>query len=54
MYFTLYFFIKGRLSGFFFGFQKWRVVKMLAETDDYDLKQMRDMAAARKRWDSLV
>lgn len=27
---------------------------MVAETDDYDLKQMKDMAAARKRWDSLV
>ncbi|OWM65453.1 hypothetical protein CDL15_Pgr009043 [Punica granatum] len=34
--------------------KKWGVIRMVAETDDYDLKQMKDMAAARKRWDSLI
>ncbi|KAK4750703.1 hypothetical protein SAY87_004185 [Trapa incisa] len=34
--------------------KKCRIIRMVAETDDYDLKQMRDMAAARKRWDSLI
>lgn len=41
--------------GFFSWFeQKRSVVRMAADTDDYDLKQMKDMAAARKRWDALV
>ncbi|MED6206364.1 Rhodanese-like domain-containing protein 11, chloroplastic [Stylosanthes scabra] len=30
------------------------VVRVQAETEDYELKQMRDMAAARKRWESLI
>lgn len=27
---------------------------MQAEDEDYDLKQMRDMAAAKRRWDAMV
>jgi hypothetical protein len=27
---------------------------MQADGEDYELKQMRDMAAARKRWEALV
>ncbi|XP_008464502.2 rhodanese-like domain-containing protein 11, chloroplastic [Cucumis melo] len=30
------------------------VVKMQSDSEDYELKQMRDMAAAKKRWDSLI
>ncbi|KOM40496.1 hypothetical protein LR48_Vigan04g069400 [Vigna angularis] len=30
------------------------VVRVQAESEDYELKQMRDMAAARKRWEALV
>ncbi|KAI4326748.1 hypothetical protein MLD38_032027 [Melastoma candidum] len=29
-------------------------IKMIAESDEYMLKQMKDVAAARKRWDSLI
>lgn len=50
---ALFFQLKGDFLDFF-GLQKRRVIRMVAETDDYDLKQMKDMAAARKRWDSLV
>ncbi|GAV65151.1 Rhodanese domain-containing protein [Cephalotus follicularis] len=32
----------------------WRVIKMKAVDEDYELKQMRDMAAAKKRWDALL
>ncbi|KAJ0603710.1 putative Rhodanese-like domain-containing protein [Helianthus annuus] len=32
---------------------KW-VVKAQAADEDYELKQVKDMAAARKRWDALV
>lgn len=35
-------------------FQRFNVVKMQSDSEDYELKQMRDMAAAKKRWDSLV
>ncbi|QCE14428.1 rhodanese-like domain-containing protein 11, chloroplastic isoform X2 [Vigna unguiculata] len=31
-----------------------RVVRVQAESEDYELKQMRDMAAARKRWEALI
>ncbi|XP_010027044.2 rhodanese-like domain-containing protein 11, chloroplastic isoform X2 [Eucalyptus grandis] len=34
--------------------KKRSVIRMIADTDDYDLRQMKDMAAARKRWDSLI
>lgn len=34
--------------------QHFNVIKMQSDSDDYELKQMRDMAAAKKRWDSLV
>lgn len=27
---------------------------MQADNEDFELKQMRDMAAAKKRWDALV
>ncbi|KAI6682786.1 hypothetical protein NL676_028699 [Syzygium grande] len=30
------------------------VIRMITDTDDYDLRQMKDLAAARKRWDSLI
>lgn len=30
------------------------VVRVQAESEDFELKQMRDMAAARKRWEALV
>ncbi|XP_014501880.1 rhodanese-like domain-containing protein 11, chloroplastic [Vigna radiata var. radiata] len=30
------------------------VVRVQAESEDYELKQMRDMAAARKRWEALI
>ncbi|XP_038880013.1 rhodanese-like domain-containing protein 11, chloroplastic isoform X2 [Benincasa hispida] len=30
------------------------VIKMQSDSEDYELKQMRDMAAAKKRWDSLI
>ncbi|KAG8652626.1 hypothetical protein MANES_06G111900v8 [Manihot esculenta] len=31
-----------------------RVIQMQAEDEDYDLKQMRDMAAAKRRWDAMI
>ncbi|OIV98184.1 hypothetical protein TanjilG_11581 [Lupinus angustifolius] len=31
-----------------------RVVRVQAESEDNELKQMRDMAAARKRWEALI
>ncbi|KAE9604297.1 putative Rhodanese-like domain-containing protein [Lupinus albus] len=31
-----------------------RVVRVQAESEDGELKQMRDMAAARKRWEALI
>lgn len=31
-----------------------RVVRVKAESEDYELKQVRDMAAAKKRWEALV
>ncbi|KAF8030423.1 hypothetical protein BT93_E2763 [Corymbia citriodora subsp. variegata] len=34
--------------------KKRSVIRMIADADDYDLRQMKDMAAARKRWDSLI
>lgn len=37
-----------------FPLQKSVAVRVQAESEDYELKQMRDMAAARKRWESLV
>ncbi|KAJ1437376.1 hypothetical protein SESBI_03704 [Sesbania bispinosa] len=30
------------------------VLRVQAESEDYELKQMRDMVAARKRWDALI
>ncbi|RYR67598.1 hypothetical protein Ahy_A03g013993 [Arachis hypogaea] len=30
------------------------VVRVQADSEDYELKQMRDMAAARKRWEALI
>ncbi|CAJ1974988.1 unnamed protein product [Sphenostylis stenocarpa] len=30
------------------------VVRVQVESEDYELKQMRDMAAARKRWEALI
>ncbi|KAL2346971.1 hypothetical protein Fmac_000971 [Flemingia macrophylla] len=30
------------------------VLRVQAESEDYELKQMRDMAAARKRWEALI
>ncbi|KAK7350662.1 hypothetical protein VNO77_09519 [Canavalia gladiata] len=30
------------------------VIRVQAEGEDYELKQMRDMAAARKRWEALI
>ncbi|KGN63524.1 rhodanese-like domain-containing protein 11, chloroplastic [Cucumis sativus] len=34
--------------------RRFNVVKMQSDSEDYELKQMRDMAAAKKRWDSLI
>lgn len=34
--------------------QRFVVTRMQAVSEDYELKQMRDMAAAKKRWDSLL
>ncbi|KAL8154194.1 hypothetical protein V2J09_011954 [Rumex salicifolius] len=34
--------------------QKWKVPRAQAVDEDYELKQMRDMASARKRWEALV
>ncbi|KAK7302161.1 hypothetical protein RJT34_13042 [Clitoria ternatea] len=34
--------------------KKKNVFRVQAESEDYDLKQMRDMAAARKRWEALI
>ncbi|XP_022135280.1 rhodanese-like domain-containing protein 11, chloroplastic isoform X1 [Momordica charantia] len=33
---------------------RFSVIRMQTDSEDYDLKQMRDMAAAKKRWESLV
>ncbi|KAF3436749.1 hypothetical protein FNV43_RR19498 [Rhamnella rubrinervis] len=33
---------------------QWRTIRMQADDEDYELKQMKDMAAARKRWEALV
>ena len=30
------------------------VIRAEADNEDYELQQMRDMAAARKRWEALV
>ncbi|GMH01221.1 hypothetical protein Nepgr_003060 [Nepenthes gracilis] len=32
----------------------WRATRMQAGEEDYELRQMKDMAAARKRWETLV
>ncbi|GMY14984.1 rhodanese-like domain-containing protein 11, chloroplastic [Fagus crenata] len=32
----------------------WRTIRMQADGEDYELKQMKDMAAARKRWEALL
>jgi hypothetical protein len=34
--------------------QKKTVVRVQAESEDFELKQVRDMAAAKKRWETLV
>lgn len=34
--------------------QRRSATRMQADNEDYELKQMRDMAAAKKRWDALV
>jgi hypothetical protein len=34
--------------------QKKTVVRVQAESEDFELKQVRDMAAAKKRWEALV
>lgn len=34
--------------------QKKSVVRVRAENEDFELKQVRDMAAAKKRWEALV
>ncbi|XP_048136288.1 rhodanese-like domain-containing protein 11, chloroplastic isoform X2 [Rhodamnia argentea] len=44
----------GLSSTFEIRLKKRSVIRMIADMDDYDLKQMKDMAAARKRWDSLA
>ncbi|XP_030531147.2 rhodanese-like domain-containing protein 11, chloroplastic isoform X1 [Rhodamnia argentea] len=44
----------GLSSTFEIRLKKRSVIRMIADMDDYDLKQMKDMAAARKRWDSLI
>lgn len=46
---------KGKMIAFFFFFlQRKSAVRVQAENEDFELKQMRDMAAARKRWEALV
>jgi len=37
-----------------FPLQKKSAVRVKAENEDFELKQVRDMAAARKRWEALV
>jgi len=37
-----------------FPLQKKSVFRVKAENEDFELKQVRDMAAARKRWEALV
>ncbi|KAJ8752058.1 hypothetical protein K2173_001085 [Erythroxylum novogranatense] len=37
-----------------FHFSRGNVVKMQAVDEDYDLKQIRDMSAAKKRWDAMI
>ncbi|XP_030458103.2 rhodanese-like domain-containing protein 11, chloroplastic isoform X2 [Syzygium oleosum] len=44
----------GLSSTFGIRHKKRSVIRMIADTDDYDLRQMKDLAAARKRWDSLI
>ncbi|XP_056175069.1 rhodanese-like domain-containing protein 11, chloroplastic isoform X3 [Syzygium oleosum] len=44
----------GLSSTFGIRHKKRSVIRMIADTDDYDLRQMKDLAAARKRWDSLA
>ncbi|GAB4860597.1 Rhodanese-like domain-containing protein 11, chloroplastic [Ancistrocladus abbreviatus] len=34
--------------------QNWRVTRMQVVEEDYELRQMKDMAAARKRWETLA
>lgn len=34
--------------------QRLSIVRIRAADEDYELKQMKDMAAARKRWEALV
>ncbi|KAF4370633.1 hypothetical protein G4B88_013389 [Cannabis sativa] len=38
----------------FWFFKKRGGIRMQAENEDYELKQVKDMAAARKRWEALV
>ncbi|XP_060669997.1 rhodanese-like domain-containing protein 11, chloroplastic isoform X2 [Ziziphus jujuba] len=33
---------------------QWRTIRMQADDEDYELKQTKDMTAARKRWEALV
>lgn len=40
--------------GFILLIQQWRTIRMQADDEDYELKQMKDMTAARKRWEALV
>ncbi|XP_039161756.1 rhodanese-like domain-containing protein 11, chloroplastic isoform X2 [Eucalyptus grandis] len=44
----------GLISSLAIRHKKRSVIRMIADTDDYDLRQMMDKAAARKRWDSLI
>ena len=34
--------------------QIWKVPRMQVVEEEYELRQMKDMAAARKRWEALV
>lgn len=34
--------------------QRLGLIRMGTEGEDFELKQMKDMAAARKRWEALV
>lgn len=66
-YFHVFFFFFNNRTGFLFMCLFWdwfllifrfqypkRVIRMQAVDEDYEVKQVRDMAAARKRWESLV
>lgn len=47
--------INSRRIGFSYGKSKrFGMTRLQAVSEDYELKQMRDMAAAKKRWDSLI